>query len=512
MKKIFRLGTRMSLLAQAQSGWVADQLKQKLPESEIELVGITTKGDRIQDIPLSEVNGKEFFVAEIDEALLTGKIDFAVHSFKDLSLDRPSNICLAATPPREDPRDIIIFSPHIKGRLSSGEIKIGTSSPRRLEHTPPFLKKALPQSDSNQPTHIDWVPIRGNVNTRLSRIHEPTSSERYLDGVVLALSGLIRLWRDPAGRKILNQLFDKTKYMVLPLTHCPTAPAQGVLAVECRNDDAVTKQFLKQIHHPTTLQQAKRERKVLHDIGGGCHSPLGTTEILHPALGTVHFKKLEKTDEEGATINWNIPAPLCSKEQLPFVCDGSKFRAAKTPLPVEDFKEKSTRSLFISHSYAIENIAKADITDAKLWAAGTQSWFKIAKKGLWVSGCAESLGFEHIQELIKQPVLRNDQLSNWTFLTHKQAIPTWQGFNNVIASYQVEYEITEDDKEQLKNAKFIYWNSGSQFDAFAHLMGEEIHHACGAGKSFNYLREKNLSKLTSFPNHKEWIKWINDTP
>src|ERR1700704_6193974 len=115
-----RLGTRRSLLARAQSSAVARALERAHPGLKVELVGIDTRGDRITDIPLTQVDGKEFFTAEIDAALREGKVDLTVHSFKDLSLERPEELTLAAVPRRENPRDIVIFAPDVLLELARG--------------------------------------------------------------------------------------------------------------------------------------------------------------------------------------------------------------------------------------------------------------------------------------------------------------------------------------------------------------------------------------------------------
>ncbi len=127
-QKNLKLGTRRSMLAKAQSHWVARELERLNPGVKIELVGIETQGDRIVDIPLSKIEGKEFFVAELDQALASGEVDLTVHSMKDLSLERPREIRLGAVPKRENPRDILIWNPEI---LSKKTLRIGTSAPRR---------------------------------------------------------------------------------------------------------------------------------------------------------------------------------------------------------------------------------------------------------------------------------------------------------------------------------------------------------------------------------------------
>src|SRR3954463_12145440 len=169
---MLKLGTRKSLLAWAQSSWVAREIQRLNPGIQVELHGIETRGDRILDIPLQAVAGKEFFVAEIDDALKSGAVALTVHSMRDLSLARPAELILAANPRRENPRDVIVFGPSAISALCEGRaLTIGTSSPRRLENIPGFLKKALPRLGPGAPD-ARLVEIRGNVNPRLSRTRE----------------------------------------------------------------------------------------------------------------------------------------------------------------------------------------------------------------------------------------------------------------------------------------------------------------------------------------------------
>src|ERR1700689_291253 len=135
--RALKLGTRRSALARAQSAAIARQLEQLHAGLKVELIGIETRGDRIQDRPLSSVDGKEFFTAEIDQALLDGAVDFTVHSYKDLSLERTARLRLAAVPAREQPNDIVIFARDVPERLAAGfQLTLGTSSPRRMCFVP----------------------------------------------------------------------------------------------------------------------------------------------------------------------------------------------------------------------------------------------------------------------------------------------------------------------------------------------------------------------------------------
>ncbi len=272
-----RLGTRRSLLARAQSSAVARMLERLHPGLSVELVGIDTRGDRILDTPLSQVEGKEFFTAEIDAALREGKVDLTVHSYKDLSLELPAGLHIGAVPARENPRDIVVFAADVPQRLASGApLRIGSSSPRRQAFVPAFLQRALPGAP-----RVELCELRGNVDTRLRRLREPRGAERQLDGVVLAFAGLARLWQDEAvgAAAVLRELLAGLPRMLLPLTLCPAAPAQGALAIECRVNDERTRALLAAIDDPATRAAIDAERALLAQRGGGCHQRFGATQV-----------------------------------------------------------------------------------------------------------------------------------------------------------------------------------------------------------------------------------------
>ncbi|MGI5860673.1 MAG: hydroxymethylbilane synthase [Myxococcales bacterium] len=239
-----RVGTRRSPLALWQARHVGALLREREPGLEIELVEIVTKGDKIIDAPLAKVGGKGLFVKEIEEKLLAGAIDLAVHSLKDMPAVLPEGLVLAAIPEREDPRDAFVSSSHPSlGALSAGA-RVGTSSLRRACQ----LKAVRPD--------LEVVPIRGNVQTRLDKI------DAELDAGVLAAAGLKRLG---LGRRIAA-LFD-------PEVMVP-APGQGALAIETRGDDSKTLGRVAALEDATTRLAVGCERAFLARLGGGCQVPI----------------------------------------------------------------------------------------------------------------------------------------------------------------------------------------------------------------------------------------------
>lgn len=240
-----RLGTRRSALAQAQSGHVAAALE-KISGHRVELVPITSEGDTNR-ASLSEIGGQGIFATRLREALLAGECDFLVHSLKDLPTAIPNGLVIAATPPREDARDVVIT----RGGTPLHELRsgstVGTGSPRRIAQ----VRRRAP--------HAEVVDIRGNVDSRLQRV---ASGE--LDAVILAAAGLSRLGSDsPLRREELG------------LSEWPTAPGQGALAVETRTDaPADLLAALSGLDDEQTRLTTTVERAVLEGLDAGCQAPM----------------------------------------------------------------------------------------------------------------------------------------------------------------------------------------------------------------------------------------------
>ncbi|MBI2712265.1 MAG: hydroxymethylbilane synthase [Bdellovibrio sp.] len=514
MKSVLKLGTRKSLLAMAQSQWVASEVEKKHPDIQVQLVGIETQGDRIQDVPLSRIEGKEFFVAEIDQSLMNGVVDFTVHSMKDLSLERPEKIYSGFVPKRENPRDVIVFGPQALRNLEKGlTLKIGTSSPRRLENIPSFLEEALPQVNlSASVPRVRFEEIRGNVNTRLSRVQMESSNPRYLDGVVLAFAGLVRLWRDPSGQTELSRLLQGCRWMILPLTLCPAAPAQGALMVECRKDDTRTRALLEEIHCPDTADQVREERLLLAKFGGGCHQRFGATQIFSPQLGKILFLKGKSSSgQELDDVFWAASLPIPSSRIQAW--DGHAWRSKGKPRSFEiELPDLNGKSVFVAHARAVVSDQVCErLKESRIWVSGTQSWFKLARMGLWVEGCAENLGFEFLKETLGEPVLGLPQLPSWTVLTHESAQFDWTETQvRVIPTYEVSSDTSSYSPEALQSlseATHIFWSSGSQWNALKGLIPNTVHHACGPGKTARFLQRSGLDPAI-FLSVKEWKKWL----
>ena len=245
MEKTIKIGTRGSKLALWQADWVKSELNARHPSFSFELVTIKTKGDKILDVPLAKVGGKGLFVKEIEDALLNGLIDLAVHSMKDMPAEIPQGLCIGTIPQRETPQDVLISK---KGLLLSElkpQSRIGTSSLRRTAQ----LLHARPD--------LVILPLRGNLDTRLKKLETEN-----LDAIILAAAGVKRLGLE--GR--ITEYMDEN--VMLP------AVGQGALCIEIRQNDPEVEPIVSSLEHHQTRVEVMGERAFLNRLEGGCQVPI----------------------------------------------------------------------------------------------------------------------------------------------------------------------------------------------------------------------------------------------
>ncbi len=302
MSDQIRIGSRGSELALWQAKWVQGELRKRFENLDVVIQIIKTKGDKILDSPLSKIGDKGLFTREIEQALLDGKIDIAVHSLKDLPTELPDGLTIGAVCKREDVRDVFIPHPQNQKRNLLGQpprAKIATGSLRRrcqlLNLRPDF----------------EIVDIRGNLNTRLEKLGKSDWS-----GMILARAGLARLgWEERIGETI-------SAGMLLP------AVGQGALAVEMRVGDKKIDDIISVLHHVQTAQAVLAERALLRTLQGGCQVPIGTyarietdgdreTLFLDAIVGSVDGRtivrgKIHGSVGEAETLGKNLARTLLS--------------------------------------------------------------------------------------------------------------------------------------------------------------------------------------------------------
>jgi hydroxymethylbilane synthase len=246
-----KVGTRGSKLALTQTNSVIESLKRAAPEIEAEICVIKTSGDIMQDVSLLQIGGQGAFVKEIEEALLTGSIDLAVHSMKDVPGEIPAGLTFAAILQREDVRDVLVSRGKTKFEFLPRGAKIGTGSLRRGAQ----LKSFMPD--------LEIVPLRGNIDTRLKKIETEN-----LTGVVLAAAGIKRLGYVEAVTQFLP-----TEIM-LP------AVGQGAIGIQIRESDPALASLCARLNHAATAVEVAAERSYLRALGGGCRLPIAAYGLI----------------------------------------------------------------------------------------------------------------------------------------------------------------------------------------------------------------------------------------
>ena len=284
MGNTIRVGTRGSRLALTQTGLVTDALRLQAPETDVQTVVIHSEGDQQADAPLASL-GVGVFTKALEDTLLDGRIDLAIHSLKDLPTDPSPGLAVLPVMQREDPHDVLVDRWRLPlAELPSGA-RIGTSSPRREAQ----LRAARPD--------LAFLAIRGNVETRLAKAMGGDDSG--YDGTVLAAAGIARLG---LGRDIAE---------VFAPDVCTPSPGQGALAAQTRDDDAELLSLLSGIVHQPTKAAVEAERWVLRAAGGGCAVPLGTYAL---AEGNTLQLWATVTSPDGATVHrthfeWPVADP-----------------------------------------------------------------------------------------------------------------------------------------------------------------------------------------------------------
>lgn len=262
----YRIGTRGSKLAMIQTEFVKTRLEAAYPEDRFEVVVIRTKGDRVTDRPIAAIGDSSLFTREIEEALLDGRIDLAVHSMKDLAAECPKGLTLAKAWTREDPRDALVSR---DGRSTLAELPEGATVATGSVRRNALLRRMRPD--------LRIVDIRGNVDTRLRKLFDPAADEPQLDAIVLAVAGLKRLGR----ADVITECLDPVK--MIP------AANQGQLAIELRADDAELKAKIDALGDDAAELDAFAERAFLKETGADCHQPVGALASVRNGRRTLHY-------------------------------------------------------------------------------------------------------------------------------------------------------------------------------------------------------------------------------
>lgn len=465
-----KIAARKSDLARLQAYLVGNALKKKHPHLKITYQNRESLGDKNLNDPLWKMPEKGVFTEDFYQDLLEQKTDIVVHSWKDLPNELKPQTVIAATLPRADVRDLLLFKKSSLEKLEfHSKLHIFSSSPRRSYNLIPFLSEHLPYSAQS----VEFLPVRGNVQTRVRKMLE----DGGVDGLVVAKAAMDRLLSATdqefqETRVFLRAALIQCQWMVLPLTANPAAAAQGALAVECLSARTELLELLSAINDVETFSSVQSERKRLAQYGGGCHQKIGVTHLVRP-FGKLEF--LRGLTDQGEVLNLqqvlDHQQPSATLQVI-----GSENSFTKESLPVA--LPANFNAYFVSHS---DSWQPSFTQPAALWTAGLKTWKDLAKKGLWVNGSAESLG-EHED-------MRIESLSpglKWAKLGHETA--TQSSEMPLIVTYRLRAK--SNSNTPLLSGPTFYWKSASSFRSALEKQPELVqkNHFCGPGNSFEEIR------------------------
>jgi hydroxymethylbilane synthase len=505
LKSTFTIACRGSWLSLAQAEIFRKKVAAFYPEVIINTTIIETAGDKEQTMPLHLVEGKDFFTKEIQDYLNSGQADFAVHSMKDVSSTDFFAAGNYAIIDRELLHDVAIFNENITDKIKRGEkIIIGTSSPRRSNMATGFLQKALPKFNDAAIT-VAAESIRGNVDTRLQKLDNGT-----YDGIILAAAGLNRLLQYEPAKEKVSALLQNKKLMLLPLFECPAAAGQGAIVAETTSDNTGAIEILNAINNQQLTNAIKQERIYAQQYGYGCSQQFGVFHLDMPAISFTYASG--KDGAANAFTEWDFKTTLNVKGKNLF-SSADYMKDFFTYNFLDNDIDAAAKMYFISSHKAIHSEKlKNKIAQKKVWAAGTRTWYKLAKKGIWVQGCADGLGFDFLKEVFKSPLI-NITANEIQIITNNKSKMHWVAEGvKAIGTYELVGNLSEEIKSKLATADIIFWISYQQYELCKPFIKKEVQHACPAGKTAKLLQAAGLQPII-FPTIKAFNDWRgkNDT-
>lgn len=425
-----------------------------------------------------------------------GKTDLVVHSWKDVPTEPSEHTRIVATLERADARDLILVRKDTWARvLETKKLHVFSSSPRRTHHLALFLKWALPGGIRD----VTFESVRGNIPTRLEKLMSGPA-----DALVVAKAALDRLLTAEESefdevKAHIRKLVDQCRWIAVPLSQCPGAPAQGALAIEIRKDRGDLVEILKAINSESTFRNVEAEREILNQHGGGCHQKIGVTKMSR-SFGDVLYV-LGETDkgehlEERKLLRPREIAKVSGDKIFPYAMSGAKVFERKeidadmTPVIAEK------HFVFVAKTEALpENTPIFE--ESVVWVPGNRTWRQLAERGVWVNGSTDGLGEQEpaMTEILAGPLEKIK-------LSHDGA-PT-DDDTQLIATYK----IVDGDVPDIQSKTDFFWPSFSTYQQVAKKYPDvkTKRHYCGPGNTYALLR-KELgpdAKIEICLSYQEW--------
>jgi hydroxymethylbilane synthase len=496
-----KIASRKSDLARIQALAVGSALKAAIPNAEIEHFFRESLGDKNLNDPLWKMPERGVFTEDFREDLLKGEVDMVVHSWKDLPVEKREGTEIAISLPRADMRDMVVVKrDQLEKIKKTGSLVVFSSSPRRAYNLAPFLKEALPAKIGE----VRFEPVRGNIPTRLRKLFESET----VQGLVLAKAAVDRILQAPQEEfaTLKDQVRDwlnRCHFMVLPLQVNPAAAAQGALAVEIKSSRQDLGAALKKIACAGSFASAERERQILSGYGGGCHQKIGISVLQREYGEIMNLRGLTDAGQVLAkrelrrrqNLNW----PRAEKEKIwAGVPEGLNIFAR------QELKDLARPSgpVFVARANAWPSYWQP-VTGQIIWAAGIETWKKLAARGVWVNGCAEGLGEDEDPRL---EAITGEKLV-WTKLSHSAGVASQM---KVLSTYRLLPQESDAFKARLEGKSHFFWSSASAFLYALQLHPEiaNLYHGCGPGKTYQTLKSR-VKNVAVFLSQADWMKEVS---
>ena len=463
-----RILSRASALARLQTALVERALRAEHPGLEIECLTRKSAGDQDQTSPLWKLPDKGAFTADLSQALIAGDADMVVHSFKDLPIEMPAGSHIAGALPRADARDVVLIKQSaIDAQPDS--LRILSSSPRRGWLLGEVMPALLPWRTGT----LDAIPVRGNIETRLRKLVEGDAH-----GLVVAKAALDRLlgFGPPFDREAaaIRDHLQHCRWMVMPMREFPWAPAQGAIAIEVASARTGLGRVVEPIVCAATTVAVNAERLVLEEAGGGCHQALGAAIIERP-YGRVVSVRSRATQSAIWELQRAGPAfPRVAAARV-WPEPGVSIATERASLIVEPLASED--GFWVARAEALPERWPL-MPDVVVWAAGTQTWRRLAARGVWVNGCADGLGDDEHPPI---DVLAGRSVK-WVRLTHDRA-----GTPDALPTYHVDTPLPDD----LPERSHFFWTSGDLFKRAIERWPaiRDAWHASGPGHTRDTIRD-----------------------
>ena len=489
------------MLARIQARIVGRQLEERFPNKEVEYHTATASADRNMAINIANSNSVGLFTKDISNKIINKKYDIAVHSWKDVPVEPSNQTEIIGTVDRGDMRDVLIVKKKSVKNKRVEKFQILSSSPRRKHNLTLHLSNLVPFHFER----LTFLEVRGNIETRLRKFVTGDS-----DGIVMAKVAIDRILNsnDYMAIDFIKGILKEHKWIILPLSIFPTAPGQGAIGIEIRNDRDDLKKIINQINNKSVFDNVLKEKDTLSKYGGGCQQKIGVSiysknrRTIYSLKGkTEQGNELDIYDFIDTTLDKNyknIP-----KELLYIQKNGENIFERIKVRNNKKIGSLENSFIHISRKNVLDDVQKIK-SNNYLWTSGIKCWHHAVSLGYWVNGSSDSMGESDFNDL---KFFIPNNISKYS-LTHSKA----KSKNyELVTTYELKVNDDILKNLQIENKEYFYWMSPTQFEIITTYYPEILNknHSSGFGKTYDFLRTKlpNPEEISCFLSYDHWISY-----